>query len=563
MLRTLLLSLFLMLVCAAYSPGQTNSDSGADRERLVRELDDQLAKAFAGRQPGVVVLLARNGVPQMIKAYGCAEVATGRRLEILQPLPVGSISKQFTAVAVFQLIGEGKLSLEDQIVKWFPSLGRFSGVTVHHLLTHASGIPDVFNLPDWRGDLRTAYPPQEALELIARQRPVFPPGEKVSYSNSGYIILGLLVEKVSGTSYAQFLRSHIFSKIGATKSSVMDKSTITKIGAKGYDVSAEEFRPAPTYDVSRYFGGGSVVTTVSDLLLWDNALETSKLLSPRLLEGLFRPIKLLTGEISGAACGWEVIQNRGTTIYGHGGGISGFSAQVYRVPDQKLYVAVLGNATGRDKDHSVTAVAQRALSVLLETRQESSAMAKVMIPREGLKSFAGTYRLPDGSDRRIVELEGLLYYVADDRTRAPLTAEGPFTFTAGRGSRFRFESDSSGNVISFELFTGRGVPVIGRRIHSPQLDVPFSAGQLKMYLGTFKIQNEGKEQIRKIVAEGEQLFYVADNDQRIPLRPESSRRFFLYPSATSIDFTFGSDGRVDSLIVRTGSGRVMPGQRIE
>jgi len=248
------------------------------------------------------------------------------------------------------------------------------------------------------------------------------------------------------------------------------------------------------------------------------------------------------------------------TIYSHGGGISGFVGQTYSIPSRRLYVAVLSNVISRTSDRGVAGIAQQIISIMMGSDEEQVSVKAIELSAIDLHELAGTYRLPDGSDRTIAEQNGSLFYVVSAQKKVQLVAETRLKFTAGKGSTFHFVKDESGKVTGFELFTGRGRPVVGRKLVKE--GQPLQLEQLDVYCGTYHILNEGQEQVRQVVLEGTSLFYVVDDSRRIPLRPESRTRFFLYPSATSVDFVFNQDGNVDSLVVRTGSGRVMPGKKI-
>lgn len=254
---------------------------------------------------------------------------------------IGSITKQFTAMAVLILQERGKLNLQDSICRYVADCpAAWQPITIHHLLTHTSGIPDLVRLP---GFWETITLPTKLTDTIARlkREPLeFRPGEQFKYGNSGYLISAFIIEKVSGKSYEDFLRENIYLPLKMFNSGYARNDTILKNRASGYSRKDRKMVNASYIDMSIPIGAGSQYSTVDDLFIWDQALYTEKLVSKRALDVMFTPFKENYGY------GWEITRQFNRRVIEHIGDINGFGAYIARYPDDKVLVVVLSNYEG-------------------------------------------------------------------------------------------------------------------------------------------------------------------------------------------------------------------------
>jgi len=250
---------------------------------------------------------------------------------------IGSVTKQFTAAAILLLAERGKLTIDDPISKHipdYPAVG--AGVTIHQLLTHTSGIPTYTAIPEL---MKTRDKPRTVAELLESfsDKPLeFDPGNKFSYSNSGYILLGAIIERASGQSYAEFVTQNLFTPAGMSRTAAGDAPGVDD-RALGYIISADQLVPAHPIDLSNAYAAGGIRSTANDLLAWHRALTSGKILAPASLEKMYTPEK------DDYAYGWRVRQERGHRLISHGGGIDGFYTSYLRVMDADLVIVVWSN----------------------------------------------------------------------------------------------------------------------------------------------------------------------------------------------------------------------------
>jgi CubicO group peptidase (beta-lactamase class C family) len=291
--------------------------------------------------PGVSLAVMKNGEIVMAKGYGLANVEHQVPVKPETIFQSGSMGKQFTATAIMMLVEEGKLSLDDKITKYFPGGPEaWRNITVRHLLTHTSGMGDY---PD-DFDLRRDYTEDELVQRIKTVPLAFQPGEKWSYSNLAYVMLGVLIHKVSGKFYGDFLQDRVFKPLGMTTARVISEADIVPNRAAGYRIVNGELKNqnwvSPTLNTT---ADGALYLTVYDMAKWDAALYTEKLLKRASLEQMWTAVKLNDGKTFPYGFGWALGEVHGHHIIEHGGSWQGFKSQISRYVDDKLTVVVFAN----------------------------------------------------------------------------------------------------------------------------------------------------------------------------------------------------------------------------
>jgi D-alanyl-D-alanine carboxypeptidase len=295
-------------------------------------------KKFAG-----MVLVAKDGKPILRKGYGYANVEWEVPHTPDTRFRIGSITKQFTAMAILQLEEGGKLKTDDAVQKFYADAPQaWDGITIHHLLTHTSGIPSYTSLPNFfRDKARNPMTPAEIVKLTQDKPLEFKPGERFVYNNTGYILLGYIIEKASGEKYADYLAKHIFGPLGMKDSGYDNPIPIIKKRAAGYSADGTN---AAYLDMSLPFSAGSLYSTVDDMLIWDKALYDGELLSKESY------VKMWTPARNDYAYGWNVSKLNGRAQVSHGGGIHGFNTMFRRFIDDKLTIVVFSNINGPTAD---------------------------------------------------------------------------------------------------------------------------------------------------------------------------------------------------------------------
>jgi CubicO group peptidase (beta-lactamase class C family) len=313
-------------------------------QEVTSELDKYLETAAETGKFSGSILIASKGKVLVSKGYGLANRELNVPNTPRMKFRIGSLTKQFTAMAIMILQERGKLSVQDSVCKYTPDCPRdWAEITVHHLLTHTSGIQELLSFPDFQQTMALPSPVAETVERFKNKPLDFKPGTKFKYSNSGYVLLGYIIERASGQSYEAYLKENIFEPLKMPNTGGDHNDLIIKNRAAGYTKRDGSIINAPYIDMSIPTGGGSLYSTVEDLFLWDQALYTEKLVTKKSLAAMFTPY--MTADWGdGVAYGWFIGKNKSNHKYmGFLGGINGFAAQIMRYPNEKLLVVVLSN----------------------------------------------------------------------------------------------------------------------------------------------------------------------------------------------------------------------------
>ena len=342
----------------------------------------------------------------------------------------------------------GKLKVTDTVASVFPDYPGGEKITIHHLLTHTSGIPNFTDSPDY---IKTQTLPSPVLQTVERfkNRPLdFAPGERMSYSNSGYVLLGAVIEKVTGRPYEEFLRENVFKVLGMEGSGYDHTETILENRAAGYEFPADRMANASYIDMSIPHAAGALYSTVEDLYKWDRALYTDKLIPREAMTRLFTPFK------GTYAYGWSIGSFAGHKTIGHGGGINGFTTDIVRFPDDDACVIVLNNFATGFTDEISGALAGYLFGQAVEMPKEKKA---IKLPAAVLDAYPGQYKL-EGMEAVLVvtrQGDGLFVELPGQAPRT-LHAESETSFFMKTfGFEVTFVKDASGRVTHLLLIQGK------------------------------------------------------------------------------------------------------------
>ncbi|MEO8016822.1 MAG: serine hydrolase domain-containing protein, partial [Pseudomonadota bacterium] len=351
---------------------------------------------------------------------------------------IGSVTKQFTAAAILMLAEEGKLALSDPLTKFLPDYPvQGHVVTIQHLLSHTSGIRNYTEVPEWHASIRNDVSAQQLIGLFKDKPFDFSPGERWKYDNSGYILLGAIIEKISGHSYADFLRTRIFEPMGMKNSRYEEVTRITSGRAAGYMRDAEGWRNADYLSMSQPYSAGAIISTVDDLARWNAAMENGELLKPASWQRASTSFSVADGTLTRYGAGWIIGRIGPIATVEHGGGIHGFNAYVLRAPAQQLYVAVLANASPPQTPPQDVAV--KLATAVLEVSLDAP---EVKLSPARLGEYVGSYSL-GGARTRLISLDGDRLYSTDgDANRLELVPTGKDQFESrANQARFRFRRE--------------------------------------------------------------------------------------------------------------------------
>lgn len=312
------------------------------------EIDEMLSKYFKLGEPGATVIVSQRGVILFRKAYGLANTETKVPLRPELSLRTGSVTKQFTAAAIMLLAEQGKLALADEIGKHlsdYPDHGRH--ITIENLLTHTSGIRNYTELPQFGSVLTKDVSVDDAIAFFKGAPLQFQPGQRFSYSNTNYFLLGAIIEKVSGISYQDFMQQQIFQPL-QMHSTEIESAASPVATAIGYTQGRNGINKVPYYSMSWPFAAGAMRTSVDDLVRWDNAIRIGALLSRESWVRMTKDFTLSDGSNTGYGYGWFIRRLGGNKVLEHGGDIGGFSADTWHFPEAQIFIAVLANSDSHE-----------------------------------------------------------------------------------------------------------------------------------------------------------------------------------------------------------------------
>jgi len=338
--KAVLCALIIVALCQPIALAQNGAKDHAAK------IQEVLALAHKYRLFNGAALVAENGKVTYKGAFGMANMEWEIPNAPDTKFRLGSITKQFTATLILQLVAQGKIKLDGKLSDYLPDYRKDIGdkVTIHHLLTHTSGIPSYTSLPGFFDNVsRNPYKVTEFVKKYASGDLEFEPGSTFRYNNSGYFLLGAIIEKVTGKSYEQALKENIFDPIGMKNTGYDHHGTILPKRAEGYVKTADGYENAPYLDMSIPYAAGSLYSTVEDLYLWDQALYTDKILSAQSKELMYKPF------LNKYAYGWAItnasfkINDQPVQLISHDGGINGFSTTIARFPKEKNLIVLLDN----------------------------------------------------------------------------------------------------------------------------------------------------------------------------------------------------------------------------
>jgi len=317
------------------------------------KIDVLMKQVYENGQFNGSVLVAENGKVLFKKGYGMANMEWDIPNTPDTKFRLGSITKQFTAMLILQLVQQGKLKLDGKITDYLPDYPRKTGdkITIHHLLTHTSGIPGYTEFPGFFQNMsRNPSTPTDFVKQFADSTLLFEPGTRWSYSNSAYFLLGVIIEKLTGESYEQALQKNILDPLGMNNTGYDHYSTVLEKRAAGYEQNPFGTMNAAYLDMSLPYSAGSLYSTVEDLYIWDQALYNDKLLSPDLKAVMFRS-HFRANPAFHYAYGWMVAtlpvsETDSAAVIQHGGGINGFNTLICRFPNERNLVVLLNNTGG-------------------------------------------------------------------------------------------------------------------------------------------------------------------------------------------------------------------------
>jgi CubicO group peptidase (beta-lactamase class C family) len=520
--------------------------------------DKLLADAYAANGPGAAVIVTQNGKTVYASGRGLADLAARTPITPATHFRLGSITKQFTAAAILRLAEQGRLSLDDPLSKFLPDYpAPGASATVRQLLNHTSGVMAYTAIPGWMVEAKTgkAYSTDQ---LVAEFRDIpapSKPGEKWNYNNSGYVLLGAILEKVTGKSWDQ--------AVGELVTGPLKLASIrTGIGADGspgmaigYTRGEGGAKVAQKIHMSVPHGAGALVGTVGDLAAWGNALHTGKVLQPATYAAMITPTRIADGTVTPYGYGLQLADVRGRRSIGHGGGIFGFSTDSLYLPEQKIFVAVFTNSDSPQSDPEVVSARLAALAV----GDAFPVFTKVPLDAAAVDKLVGTYAFAD-TERAFYRRGDKLFARRKDRPALEVFPVGGnrfyygpdnltwFEITPDTAGKHRFAMHQNGAATA-ETGTWTGPPPVETAaVTIPVATLASYTGSYTSLAGVFVFKQEGEGLTVKL---GEQPAF--------PLKAVSATEFEIPQVGARIRFNV-KDGKVGSITLFQG-GQELEGVR--
>jgi CubicO group peptidase (beta-lactamase class C family) len=395
---------------------------------LTKSLDSLLSARFQPNTPGCALLVAKKGQVVYNKAFGSADLELNVPLKPEMVFKIASVTKQFTAVAILQLMEQDKLSLQDsvqQYIKDFPSKGY--KITIENLLTHTSGIRDYMQIdyPEPYMERRD-YSPKQLIDSFKNFPLEFEPGVKFNYSNSGYFLLGYIIEKISGKRFQAYVEENLLRPLGLNHTYFDSSNIIIRNRVKGYDKEDNNFRNADYWSMTIAYSAGGLLSTTEDLFKWYTGLSSYKILKKETLEKVFIPFHLKDGTTTGYGYGWFIREANGIRSIRHDGGFSGFHSNEIYFPSEDIFIAVVFNCGCAPKDELSEIISGLALG--------KSMQKDLSVDENILDTYTGTYALqPDGQRTIIISKE-------KDHLVGTVPGEGVYPLLFESDTKFEFKN---------------------------------------------------------------------------------------------------------------------------
>lgn len=417
--------LFPVLVTVA-SAGMVSAQTVADIDAVVQKMID--AKTI----PAAGVAVVRGGKVVLAKGYGAADLEASTPANENTAFQIASVTKQFTAAGVMLLVEDGKLKLDDPLGKYVADApAKWSGITIRQLLNQVSGIPNYTAGGKLVNDKRYTRP--EIIALVKDEPQRFEPGTKWEYSNTNYFLLGMVIEKVSGKSYPEFMQERIFKPLGMTSTVINTSGLKIKNSASGYRRVSGNWEKAKLDDPSQPFAAGAIVSTPADMAKWAIAVSEGKLLKKTSWDEALTSAKLADGKPTNYGFGWQMRKIGETGYIGHGGGIAGFGSFIVRFPADDLTVVVLANTTSGSSQELAFEIAgvylPKVATVLAAQKAEKNAPAIADADPETTKFlrgiFEGMVRGEGDPAQYSEEMKKFLFPENIKQLKGPLGGQGP------------------------------------------------------------------------------------------------------------------------------------------
>lgn len=531
-------TIFRLLLCLSFSAAFQISSYGQTQLAAYDSLSNTI---FPKDGPGGTVLVSKAGQILYNKAYGKADLELNVAMNTDHVFRLGSLTKQFTAVCILKLAEEGKLTLNDELTKFIPDYPlNGKKITIANLLTHTSGIKNYTGLPAFNEKLkRQDLSPQELIDLFKDQPLDFEPGSNNQYSNSGYILLGYIIEKISGKTFGEYVRENIFVPLEMTHSYYDDHARVISDRIPGYRKRNNRYENSEFLSMTLPYAAGSLMSTTGDLLKWYTGLANGKVISKVNLEQAHTSWRLASGKETGYGFGWEIGNIQGSKAVKHNGVVNGFFTDVIYLPVEKIFVSILSNYENvGDLDIPAAKLAAMALN-------KPYTFTEIAVQPGTLQKYQAVYSNIYEGERYIRNQGGVLmhYYRGGVKTRLIPYGKDVFLLNHSLNS-IQFQRNSKGAINGYEI-KGTGMASVWKKSKAipAARQISLSEKILSVYTGKYLFE---PNMLFEVVLEKGKLFGRVGNDQK-ELVPFGENKFYANDMDATIIFNRNKSGQTTGL----------------
>ncbi|MEN1728889.1 MAG: serine hydrolase [Pseudomonadota bacterium] len=531
-------------------------------DTFAERADALLSDLVSADGPGASLVVSRGGEVIFNRAYGQANVELGVAMQPEHIFRLASVTKQFAAAGLLALVDDGDVALDDPLSKFLPDYPT-EGVTVHQLLNHTSGVQSYTGIPGYMSSerIRKDLTTEELVAVFAEEPVNFKPGEGFAYNNSGYVLVGAVIEAVTGKDWNVFLRERFFEPHGMDTIDYYADGAVVPMRVSGYEGSFDDVQNASFISMSQPHAAGALSATALDVDRWQQRLHGGDLLSDASYQAMISSDSAASGQLGGQSYGYGLILGEwmGQPVYHHGGGINGFVTYALWLPEAELSVVMLSNIAGGLQNQDVTL----QLVGLAMDRPYARNLPTVEWTEAQMMAVQGTYQINEETTRTLRVEDGQI--ISQRQGSSSFTvrpvSEDVLAFDSSLSS-FRIERDDAGEVEAVYLQSGfggegeRAERVSAEVVLRQAIDV--EPAELARLVGSYELQPNF---VIDVTVVGEGLQVQATNQPAFPVSAESPIRFYNESIGFTIEFELPDTGQATQLTLFQG-GQTMPAPRI-
>ena len=540
------------------APAKPISTAAQSGDRAIAHHADRLMRArYRADAPGGAVLVARGDKVLFRSAIGKGDVDANVPLRPDSVFRIGSVTKQFAAAGLLKLVEAGKVKLDDPVAKHLPGFPGGGSITILHLLNHTSGVANYTAIANYMGEpVRRDLTTAQMIDVFKQEKPDFAPGQGWNYSNSGYVLVGAVIEAVSGLPWHDYLQRALFKPLGMKNTGYAHDPVRVAKQVRGYSYQEGRLVPARPISMTQPHAAGSLLSNVNDLLKWNRALHEGRVLKSATYARMISP----TGKAAGPGYGFGLFAGtvRNVPTLWHGGGIFGFISSLHYLPGPDISIVVLEN-DDQDDDRrggeSADSFARKLAAVALG--QPYPEMRPVVVDTASLRALEGVYQFGDEVRRILRLVDGRLMAQRGSRGEPqpliPIAADD-FLYPDGF-NRLKVERDTGGRIKGLRFFAGGdGEGQVGVRTGEPLPGAALPGAALERVTGAYA--HEGAGLALKVYLEGGALLAQIEGQPPVTLRPKSSTLFDVEETGASLEFPAG-DARREQVTMRQGGREIV------